>query len=67
MIGKYASALPYTDAERDRDEALRHKAQEIVHNRRKALKSKQNYNVPGDKASKARDLRTVGEREALDE
>jgi hypothetical protein len=64
---RYASALPYTDAERDRDEALRHKAQEIVHKRRKAIKSGQNYNVPGDKASKARDLRTVGERESLDE
>jgi hypothetical protein len=59
---KYASALPYTDAERDRDEALRHKAQEIVHTRRKVLKSKQKYDVPGDKSSKARDLRLLGER-----
>jgi hypothetical protein len=67
MTGKYASALPYTDAERDRDDALRHKAHEIVHNRRKVLKSGQNYNVPGDKASKERDLRIVGELEALDE
>jgi hypothetical protein len=67
MIGKYASALPYTDAERDRDEALRHKVQEIVHTRRKVLKSKQKYDVPGNEASKARDLRIVGEREALDE
>ena len=62
MTGKYASALPYTDAERDRDDALRHKAQEIVHKRRKAIKSGQNYNVPGDKASKDKDARILGER-----
>jgi hypothetical protein len=59
---RYASALPYTDAERDRDEALRHKAQETIHTRRKVLKSGQKYNVPGDKASRARDLRLLGER-----
>jgi hypothetical protein len=64
MSGKYASALPYTDVERDRDEALRHTAQEIVHNRRKALKSRQNYNIPGDKASKAKDERILGESKA---
>jgi hypothetical protein len=61
---KYASALPYTDAERDRDEAARHKAQDIIHNRRKATPSGQNYNVPGDKASKDKALRILGEREA---
>jgi hypothetical protein len=61
---KYASALPYTDAERDRDEAARHHAQRTIHNRRKATPSGQNYNIPGDKASKAKSQRILGEREA---
>jgi hypothetical protein len=64
MSGKYASAQPYTEAERSRDDASRHEAQEIVHNRRKATPSGQNYNVPGDKASKDKALRILGEREA---
>jgi hypothetical protein len=59
---RYASAQPYTEAERDRDDALRHDAQKTIHNRRKATPSGQNYNVPGDKASKAKDLRVLGER-----
>jgi hypothetical protein len=61
---KYASALPYTDAERDRDERARHRTQKAIHNRRKATPSGQNYNIPGDKASKDKADRILGEREA---
>lgn len=59
---KYASAQPYTEAERQRDQQAMDRIVQIVHNRRKALKSGQNYNIPGDKASKAKDLRILGER-----
>jgi hypothetical protein len=59
---KYASAQPYTEAERERDDQARHRHLETIHNRRKATPSGQNYNVPGDKASKAKDLRVLGER-----
>ena len=61
---KYASAQPYTDAERVRDERARRRTLEAIHNRRKATPSGQNYNVPGNKASKAKDERITGEREA---
>lgn len=61
---KYASAQPYTDAERDRDERARHRDLQTIHNRRKATPSGQNYNIPGNKASKDRDRRITGEREA---
>jgi hypothetical protein len=61
---KYFSAQPYTDAERERDDQARHRALETIHNRRKATPSGQNYNVPGDKASKAKAERILGEREA---
>ena len=59
---KYASATPYTDAERDQDRCERTAALKTIHNRRKATPSGQNYNTPGDKASKAKDERIVGER-----
>jgi hypothetical protein len=61
---RYASAQPYTDAERQRDDEARARAQETIHRRRKATPSGQNYNVPGNKASKARDERLLGERQA---
>jgi hypothetical protein len=61
---KYASAQPYTDAERERDDQARHRVIETIHNRRKATPSGQNYNVPGDKASKDKAKRIMGEREA---
>lgn len=60
---KYASAQPYTDEERQRDDAARARVQETIHNRRKAIRSGQNYNVPGDKASKEQAQRILGERE----
>ena len=62
MTGKYASAQPYTDAERERDDLIRQRGLQTIHNRRKATPSGQNYNVSGDKASKAKDLRVLGER-----
>jgi hypothetical protein len=52
----------YTQAERDRDRELQNRGAQTIHNRRKATPSGQNYNVPGDKASKAKDLRLLGER-----
>ena len=61
---KYASATPYTEAERDADRRERTDALKTIHNRRKALKSGQNYNVPGNKASKSKDDRILGEVEA---
>jgi hypothetical protein len=60
---KYASAQPYTAAERQRDDEARTRVQKTIHNRRKATPSGQNYNVPGDKASKAKTLRILGELE----
>jgi hypothetical protein len=59
---RYASAQPYTDAERERDRQVMERAQRAIHTRRKATPSGQNYNIPGNKASKAKDERTVGER-----
>lgn len=61
---KYASAQPYTDEERQRDDAARARDLDTIQRRRKATPSGQNYNIPGDKASKARDLRIAGERDA---
>ena len=61
---KYTSAKPYTQAERDRDDQTRQRALETIHNRRKATPSGQNYNIPGDKASKAKAERIMGERQA---
>lgn len=61
---KYASAQPYTEAERERDDQARQRGLEIIHNRRKATPSGQNYNIPGDKASKDKALRILGESEA---
>jgi hypothetical protein len=58
---KYASAQPYTEAEREQDRLAMELTQRTIHNRRKATPSGQNYNVPGDKSSKARDLRLLGE------
>jgi hypothetical protein len=55
---------PYTQAERDRDRAERERIAELIHIRRKVLKSGQNYNIPGNKASKARDDRLLGESKA---
>lgn len=60
---KYVSAQPYTDAERERDDQARQRGLETIHNRRKSTPSGQNYNVPGNKVSKAKDQRTVGERD----
>jgi hypothetical protein len=62
MSGKYASATPYTEAERERDRQVMERAQKTIHNRRKSLKSGQNYDIPGTKASKAKDARLLGER-----
>ena len=62
MIGTYTSAQPYTEAERERDRQAKARVRETIHNRRKVLKSGQNYNIPGDKASKAKALRIMGER-----
>jgi hypothetical protein len=59
---KYASAQPYTDAERERDDQIRQRGLETIHNRRKATPSGQNYNIPGDKVSKAKSQRILGER-----
>jgi hypothetical protein len=64
MSGKYASAQPYTEAERERDRQAESRAFKIVHNRRKATPSGQNYNIPGDKASKAKAERIMGEAKA---
>jgi hypothetical protein len=61
---KYASAQPYTDAERERDDKIRQRVQKTIHNRRKATPSGQNYNIPGDKASKAKAERIMGEAKA---
>jgi len=61
---KYASAQPYTEAERGRDDQARHRALETIHNRRKATPSGQNYNVPATKASIRKDRAIMGEREA---
>ena len=61
---KYASAQPYTEAERDRDDQARLRDIETIYNRRKATPSGQNYNVPGDKASKEKAERIMGERQA---
>jgi hypothetical protein len=62
MNGKYASATPYTEAERERDRQVMERAQKTIHNRRKATPSGQNYDIPGTKASKAKDQRLLGER-----
>jgi hypothetical protein len=61
MNREYASALPYTDEERQRDDESRQRVLNIIGNRRKVLRSGQNYNVPGDKASKSKDERILGE------
>jgi hypothetical protein len=61
---KYASAQPYTDEERERDDLIRQRAQKTIHNRRKATPSGQNYNVPATKSSILRDRAIMGEREA---
>ena len=61
---KYASAMPYTEAERERDRQARDRVAETIHNRRKCLKSGQNYNIPGNKASKAKDDAILGEKRA---
>jgi hypothetical protein len=59
---KYASAMPYTEAEREADREANARVRETIHNRRKSLKTGQNYDVPGNKASKSRDQRILGER-----
>jgi hypothetical protein len=59
---KYASAQPYTEAEREQDRLAMERAHRTIHNRRKATPSGQNYNIPGDKASKSKDERILGER-----
>jgi hypothetical protein len=59
---KYASATPYTESERERDREARAWARETIHNRRKSLKTSQNYDIPGSKASKSKDQRILGER-----
>jgi hypothetical protein len=61
---KYISAQPYTEAERERDDLVKRKAQRVFHTRRKATPSGQNYNVSGTKSSKARDDRVLGEAKA---
>ena len=61
---KYASAQPYSDAERKRDDELRALGLKTIHNRRKATPSGQNYNIPGNKASKAKDEAILGEKRA---
>jgi hypothetical protein len=61
---KYASATPYTEAERDADCRVRADALRTIHNRRKATPSGQNYNIPGNKASKAKDEAILGEKRA---
>ena len=60
---KYATS-PYTQAERDADRRERIDSLKTIHNRRKALISGQNYNVPGNKASKSKDERILGEAKA---
>jgi hypothetical protein len=60
---RYASAQPYTDAERERDDQVRQRGLETIHNRRKATPSGQNYNVPATKSSIAKDRAILGERE----
>jgi hypothetical protein len=63
-MNRYAPATPYTQAERDADRRERTNALRTIHNRRKSTPSGQNYNIPGDKASKAKSQRILGEREA---
>ena len=58
---RYASATPYTESERERDREAKTWARETIHNRRKSLKSGQNYDIPGNKASKSKDQRILGE------
>lgn len=58
---KYASAQPYTESEREADRARRRRLLNLGVERRKATPSGQNYNIPGDKASKAKDQRILGE------
>ena len=55
---------PYTQTERDHDRAEGERVAELIHNRRKALRTGQNYNIPGNKSSKARDDRLLGESKA---
>lgn len=54
----------YTQRERDFDRSEQRRLQDAIHNRRKATPSGQNYNIPGNKASKAKDERITGEHEA---
>jgi len=60
---KYASALPFTEDERDSCIASRRKTVWRGVNRRKARRTDQPYNVPGNDAQKRQDARIMGERE----
>jgi len=61
---KFASGLiPYTDAERERDEEVRRKARNIGVVRRKATPSGQRYDQPGSALSKRLWARIVGEND----
>jgi len=63
---KFASALPYTEAERERDREIAERGQEVRLIRRRALKTSQRYDLPGTPQTKRRDVRIMGETEPID-
>jgi hypothetical protein len=59
----HSAIRPYSQAERDADEAKRRPAQERAAARRRACPAKERYEQPGTPQTRKRDLRRVGERE----
>lgn len=59
----YSAIRPYSQAERDADEAARRRAQRREVGRRQACADKQRYAQPGNRERKKRDLRLMGESE----
>lgn len=58
---KRSSGLPFTDEERAIEAAHRKLRLDMGVRRRRAIKSGQRYNVPGNPERKARDARIMGE------
>ena len=59
----HSAIRPYSQAERDADEAKRRPAQERAAARRRACADKARYERPGNRERKKRDLRLMGESE----
>ena len=59
----YASARPYTQAERDRDIDERKRVDQQSSNRRKAMRSGQRYNKTGTPALRRNTMQMLGEKD----